>query len=228
MKDLRPDITGLWRALRRVPSREGGQIVLVCGARAGEGTSSVAASLAVLAQARARRAVWLVDLDLSANHAFRAFEQGFAPELGQPGRAYDAGFSTAPVRVAGKPAAPGQRSLFCAHQIGLSKLFVTRLRRELLKSGETVRFMPSAGWWQALRAQAEFIIIDAPPLEVSGAALAVAKQVDASLIVVRSDRTCAQDVMAVREELESYGGQVVGLVLNGVRGDARLAERMGA
>ena len=64
MLDLRQDLSGLWQAATRVTPRSGGRALMFISAREGEGTSSVAASFALMAAARAARMSWLVDLDL--------------------------------------------------------------------------------------------------------------------------------------------------------------------
>lgn len=233
MRDLRPDLENLWRSLRRMPSAGAGRAVMFLAAHEGEGTSSVAASVSLLAEARSQRAVWLVDLDLETNRAFFGFENGFAGQLGQPARAFDASLGVAPPCQASRPAGMQRaamvdnRHLLCAHQIGQSRLLVTRLRGELLTANQKVRFRPGDDWWQALRAKADWIIIDAPALERSGASLALASQVDGVVLVVRSDRTRADAVAAARDEVEANGGQVVGIVLNRVSGDARLMQSLG-
>lgn len=233
MRDLRPDLENLWRNLRRMPPRGGGRAVMFVAAHQGEGTTSVAASLALMAQARSQQAVWLVDLDLETNRAFYGFENGFAGELGRPARAYDASLGVSPPCQASQPAghardgrADGQH-LLCAHQVGHSKLLVTRLRGELLEPGQRVRFHPRSEWWQALREKAEWSFVDAPALERSGAALGLAGEMDGVILVVRSDRTRAEAAAMARDEIESNGGQVIGVVMNRVGSDARLLQNLG-
>ena len=234
MRDLRPDLENLWRNLRRLPSSGGGRVVMFLSAHEGEGTTSVAGSVALLAEARSQRAVWLLDLDLETNRAFFGFEHGFAGQLGRPERAFDASLGVTPPCQASRPAGQQRgglvdnRHLLCAHQVGESRLLVTRLRGELLARNQKVRLRPCEDWWQALRAKAEWVIVDAPALERSGAGLALAGQVDGVVLVLRSDRTRAESAATARDEVEANGGRVVGVVLNRVGSDARLMQSFGA
>jgi hypothetical protein len=233
MRDLRRDLENLWRNLRRMPSAGGGRVVMFISAHEGEGTTSLAGSVALMAEARSQRAVWLLDLDLETNSAFFGFENGFAGELGQPDRAFDAALGLAGPCQASRAATRGQggeignQHLLCAHQIGTSRLLVTRLRGELLSPGQHVRFRPQADWWQALRSKAEWTIVNAPSLERSGVGLGLASEVDGVILVVRSDRTRADAAAMARDEIEANGGQVLGVVMTGVGGDARLMQSLG-
>ena len=135
MKDLRADLSNVWRAAARIPAPQGARAIMFISARSGDGTSSMAASFGLLAAKRAKRNAWLVDLDLRANAQFIGFQTGFAPGVGRPGRAYDASlgadqiYTVVPKTVssAGKRAAP--QKLLCAHQIENEKLLVTRFSR---------------------------------------------------------------------------------------------------
>ncbi|MDP1556790.1 MAG: hypothetical protein Q8L84_15130, partial [Hyphomonas sp.] len=70
MRDLRQDLAGLWRHVSQMQPATGGRVVLFLSARKGEGTSSVAASFALMAASRAARTAWLVDLDIRRNYQY--------------------------------------------------------------------------------------------------------------------------------------------------------------
>lgn len=229
MRDLRGDLETLWRAAGRLTPVRGGQAIMFMAASEGEGTSSIAASFALMTADRARRSTWLVDLDLVHSSAFGAFEHGFAEGIGKPGRAYDASLGVPSiyeiVGLAPRDASP-RNKLLAVHQVQGTRLLVTRFRTDRLGSGERVRLSTRPDWWHALRRAADWVIVDAPSLAASGAGLAMASQMDGVVIVVQSDRTGAQDVLALRAEIEGHGGHVLGIVMNKMAADGALADRL--
>jgi len=228
MKDLRSDLGDLYRALAQTPGVEGGRSVMFMSARSGEGVSSVAASFALLAAQHARRAVWLVDVDLKRNHLFNTFAVGpFAQAFGGVGPPYSATLKTQPFFTVEPedPEANAGLGLFTAHRVGDSRLMVTQFDKTRLKPSQAIRIRTQPAYWQAARAATDWAVVDAPALELAGAGLAIASQMDRVVIVVRADETTPADVEAVRREVEAHGGQVAGVVLNRRKGDARVADR---
>lgn len=200
-------------------------------ARDGEGTSSVAASFALLAARKSQKSAWLIDLDLRRNAAFAGFEKGFARGAGEPGRAYDASLRTDPIYTVSPPELEGKSAgavnkLLTVHQIDKTRLLVSRFRNEALRPGHRVQLRTQPGWWQAVRGAADWIIVDAPALSRSPAGLAMAAQMDGVILVVEADSTGADEVVGLRREVEAHGGKVTGVVLNRVGGDARFADRL--
>ena len=181
MRDLRPDLAKLWNV----------------ASRRGEGTSSMAASFALMAAGYAERTAWLVDLALMENAAYDAFDAGFASGVARPGRAYDASLGCAPMYELMPATQAGTAKLLTAHPVTGTRLLVTRFRTERLARGQVVRLRSQPGWWQALRRSSDWIIVDAPALDRSDAALDVANEAD-----------------------------VIGVVLNRMRADARFAGRI--
>ena len=86
----------------------------------------------------------------------------------------------------------------------------------------------SPNWWRALRQMASWIIIDAPALEHSSAAVTMAGIADGTVLVVRADATTPAEIDGTRRELEAKNGHILGAVLNRVKADARLANRFSA
>lgn len=232
MKDLRQDLTPLWRRLQRLGDPGQSRSVLFVAARSGEGTSSLAASFAMMAADKAHRACWLVDLDFRRNPAFKAFDSGAFSRFGALSRAYDAALGEAPIYdvpapLSGSDAAARSR-LLAVHQVGDTRLLVTRFRTEAIRPGERLVLKPHAGWWQAVGRAADWIVVDAPALEASSAALSVAGQVDGVVLVVAADRTRVEEAEALRDEISGAGGAILGVVLNGARSDARFADSLAA
>lgn len=228
MRDLRSDLGDLYRALAQTPGVEGGRSVMFMAARSGEGVSSVAASFALLAAQHARRAVWLVDVDLKRNHQFNTFAVGpFAQAFGGVGPPYSAALKTQPFFTVEPEDAEANAGLglFTAHRVGDSRLMVTQFDKSRLKTNQAIRIRTQPAYWQAVRAATDWAVVDAPALELAGAGLAIASQMDRVVIVVRADETTPADVDAVRREIEAHGGHVAGVVLNRRKGDARVADR---
>ena len=228
MRDLRSDLGDLYRALAQTPGVEGGRSVMFMAARSGEGVSSVAASFALLAAQHARRAVWLVDVDLKRNHQFNTFAVGpFAQAFGGVGPPYSAALKTQPFFTVEPEDAEANAGLglFTAHRVGDSRLMVTQFDKSRLRTNQAIRIRTQPAYWQAVRAATDWAVVDAPALELAGAGLAIASQMDRVVIVVRADETTPADVDAVRSEIEAHGGNVAGVVLNRRKGDARVADR---
>lgn len=232
MLDLRADLDNLWRASGRLTPAKGAKALMFMSAQQGEGTSSVAASFAIMTAARARRTTWLVDLDLTENASIDGFKQNFAFGVGAPGRAYDASLGTMPFYEVSAPGQTQTRAslrsgkLLAAHQIEGTRLLVTRFRNERLAYGQKVRLSTRPDWWKALRKSADWIIVDAPSLEISSGGLAVASHMDGVVLVVAADKTSTKDVTSLKEEIESAGGHVLGVVMNQLRKDSLLADRL--
>jgi Mrp family chromosome partitioning ATPase len=94
-----------------------------------------------------------------------------------------------------------------------------------LKPNQSVRIRTQPSYWQTVRSVTDWAVVDAPALELAGAGLAIASQVDRVVIVVRADETTPAEIAALRREIEAHGGTVDGVVLNRQKGDARVADR---
>tara|TARA_R110000782_G_scaffold259419_1_gene349916 strand:+ start:1373 stop:2059 length:687 start_codon:yes stop_codon:yes gene_type:complete len=226
MRDLRPDLATLWSVASRLRPQQGARTVMFVAARSGEGTSSMAASFALMAAEHAERTAWLVDLALAKNEAYDAFDASFASGVARPGRAYDASLGCAPMYELMPATQGGIAKLLTAHPVTGTRLLVTRFRTERLARGQVVRLRSQSGWWQALRRSTDWIIIDAPALDRSDAALDVAREADGVVLVVQAESTGAEEVANAQLAIESRGGYVIGVVLNRMRADARFAGRI--
>ena len=230
MYDLRSDIEPLWRAAGRLAAAKGGRGIMFVAAHEGEGTSSVAASFALMAAEKSRRASWLVDLDLHENPQFEAFSNG---DFGTGGlsRAYDASLGTRPfydiieARRGERRGAEDNTKLLAAHQVKGTRLLVTRFRNDRVAHGGKIHLSTRSEWWAALRRGADWVIVDAPAVERSGAGLAMASQMDGVIIVVKADQTRPDAVTNLTREIEAYGGHTLGVVMNHVRADSRFIDR---
>lgn len=90
--------------------------------------------------------------------------------------------------------------------VTLSAEFCLRLFSAGKRDGEGL----PAQWRDAY----EYILWDVPTPTVSPAALAVARAVDGTILVVHANRTRRQVAMHAARRIEDSGGQVLGVVLN--------------
>lgn len=220
MVDLTSEMAQLWASLGASPSR--GRVIQFAAATAGEGTSTVAREFARFAAGRARRPVWLVDLDLAGAVQYRAIAAEparFGP-LGRQSAASPDGstFFTVQPRVAGSDgrAWPDARYLVAYPAAG-GRLWVTRFRREALTGGQKPHLLPTADYWTALRRHAEVVVVDAPADHQALAARTIAPFADFTVLVVAADQGDAAGPAALKAAIEAAGGRCAGLVFNRAR-----------
>ena len=218
MIDLTTEMAELWAALGP-GRRHRGRVVLFVSALAGEGKSTVAREYARLAAVRARKPVWLIDGDLVQQDQMQTV--GGDPErfgqLGRPAHASPDGssfFTISPPLVGrdGQPVAPAR--LITARPALGGRLWVTRFNQEILRSGQRAEATDDSRYWDALRAHAETIVIDAPSADRSDLALVLAPLADLTVLVVAGQATDAAAPMALRDEIEAVGGTIAGVVVN--------------
>lgn len=216
--DLSAEMEALWTSLGPVPP-EKGRVVQFVSAAGGEGASSIAREFAFHAARRARKSVWLVDLDLFAagqQQAVAANPNRYGP-LGRAAAASPDGssfFSVQPPQLGPEGLPRGLGFYFSARPAAGGKLWVTRFHREALEPGQTVTISREGRYWSALRAHADYIVIDAPAADRSTAALTLAPTADVNVLVVAAEAGDARGPAALRESLEAAGGKVAGLVFN--------------
>jgi Mrp family chromosome partitioning ATPase len=224
MVDLTSEMAELWTALG-APGVGPTRTIQFVAATTGEGASTIAREFAFFASKRARRGVWLVDLDLlnaPQHHAIVA-DAGRYGALGRQSAASPDGsaFFTVqpPLPTAQGPAWPDARFLV-AHAVGGGRLWVTRFRREALQADQAPHILPTGSYWQALKGHAELIVVDAPAPDQSASALTVAPRMDATVIVIAADAADTAAAADLKQAIENAGGQCAGLVFNKARDDA--------
>ena len=226
MVDLRAQLRPvLAAALGQMAGRAHGLVVQIVASRQGEGASTVARGLALLAAETAARGVWLVDLDLWANAQFEAFST--APSVqafGPPGPSRDANVNAPPFwRAVGVTDA---RHLVTLHRIGNTRLFVSRCRVESVHPGDRLQIAPAPEYWSAARRAADLIVIDTPPAERSKVGLATAALADGVILVVDAENADVADSIALRDEIVAEGGRILGVFVNRARRDSALLARL--
>lgn len=228
MVDLSEEMAGLAAGLSAAVGAGpagGGRVVQFVSAERGEGTSTVAREFARFVSQRAKRGVWLVELDLLRGEQYAAIaadpeRYGF---LGRPVRASPDGSMffqiSPPVRgVDGSPW-PDARYLG-AFPVGGRRWWVTRFRREALRPGQAAQIIAAPHYWHALRQHADWVIVDAPAAERSRAVLSAAPFVDANVLVVAAENGDTAKAPMLRDAIIGAGGHCAGVFLNQVRVEA--------
>jgi protein-tyrosine kinase len=175
--------------------------LLVTSALSLDGKSTVSLNLATALAEKGQNAVLLLEADL--------YHPTLAQRLGLkagPGLAECLASSISPLSVVRRVAPLGWYFLAAGSQLANPS--------DLLHGDDFAIIM------RALSPHFKWIVIDSPPVLPVADALALARQADASLLVVRAGRTPSE---AVEAALESLGPKhVMGVVLNGVEGLHRL------
>jgi Mrp family chromosome partitioning ATPase len=218
MVDLTPEMAELWSSLGAPPPGLA-RVVQFVSARSGEGTSTVAREFARFTSKRAHKPVWLVDLDLlnAPQHKAIAGDPERYGELGRQSAASPDGsaFFTVQPPTRGPDGRPWPDARYLvAHGVGGSHLWVTRFRREILQPDQRVSVLPTGEYWRAMRRHAEIVVVDAPAVDRSASALAIAPFVDFSVLVVAADEGDAAGPAALKEAILAAGGRCAGLVFN--------------
>jgi hypothetical protein len=208
----------LWASLG--PSISGrGRVIAFAAATPGEGVSTIAREFASFATERVRRNVWLVELGVPNSQQVKAIveeRERYGP-LGREAAASPDGSAFFTVQPAmrgadGRPWPPGR--YLAAHRIAQRRLWVTRFRRELLRQGQTVRISATGEYWNALRRHADLVVIDAPAISDSQAAIMTAPFADATVLVVAADKSDLRQAALLRDMIVAAGGTCAGVVFN--------------
>jgi Mrp family chromosome partitioning ATPase len=223
MVDLTSEMAQLWASLN-APTLGHGRVIAFVAASTGEGTSTVAREFARFAAGRARRPVWLVDLDMMNAPQHRAIiaEAERYGVLGRQTAASPDGssFFTVQPPTRGPDGRPWPEARYLvAHSVGGPRLWVTRFRREILQPGQTVHILPTGDYWRTMRRHAELVVVDCPAADRSAAALAIAPFADSTVLVVAADEGETAAPLALKEAVLNAGGRCAGLVFNRARAE---------
>lgn len=198
-----------------------GRFVQFVSATPGEGTSTIAREFARVAVLHSQQNVLLLDLNTSGPGQYGYFEA--ASEDGDTGllsEPVDCGVDpdslwrlTSDVRARNRSNAP-RGPLMSFHQVGTSKLLVSRFHSELLAAGETAQVTNQPRFWEGLRRSIDLTIIDSPAASEAHDGLAVSGLTDAVVLVVEAENTRVPVVEDLRDRIAAQGGNLVGVVLN--------------
>ncbi|MEQ1617490.1 MAG: hypothetical protein ABL883_03980 [Terricaulis sp.] len=215
------DPNGLWQAIGRQTRQrdDGGRVILLTAGRRGEGVTRIARALAVAA---GPGPIFALDLDLRRNQ--------FARELaGQKFTETVSGdFCGVSLCVAldsaGAICSSGD-DVFCYRRVGGSRLHVGVLDARAIPAGGRLRMSSGAQYWDAVRASGATFVVDAPAIDQGKATLAVARHVDAVVLVVGSSEGAAPAALAAKGALDGVGAPVIGIVYAGASGPVLALER---
>ncbi|MDQ6696944.1 MAG: polysaccharide biosynthesis tyrosine autokinase [Actinomycetota bacterium] len=173
------------------------QVIQITSAMPSEGKTTTAANLA-LALARGGKRVVLVDCDLRRPRLHELFDL------------------------------PGERGLTMVllHEIALSEAIQSVAEERqlaLLSSGEVppnpVELITAGGFANiisTLRAEADYVIVDTPPILPVADARVISALVDVTLLVVAANSSAEKDIRRSTELLAQVDARVVGTVLNNI------------
>jgi polysaccharide biosynthesis transport protein len=181
------------RPLLSSSAKDGGPVLLVAGAHAGEGRTSVAINLAT-AIASAEESVIVVDADLRNPSLSEGFQAGERPGLAEllAGRA-------SLEEVAVPTDVPGLRLVSAGRARPSAGTFeVTRLSRAL------------AG----ITAAADVVVVDSPPVLTVSDAITLASLSDLVVVVADLQRTRRADVRAAAQQIRAAGPPAIVGMLN--------------
>jgi non-specific protein-tyrosine kinase len=191
------------------------RVVMVTGAVDGEGRSLTAANLAI-AVALAGRRVVLVDLDLRHPSVHRLFALEGRAGLTDVALGHAAlEDALAPIAVSSPdPVAPTNGASQAA-----GALVVLPSGPTPIDSGEFVGTQAVAQLLESLRAQADLVVLDAPPLLPVGDARTLSTVADAMLVVTNLELVRRPMLRELARVLASLPTRVLGFVATGVAAD---------
>jgi capsular exopolysaccharide synthesis family protein len=184
---------------------EATRVIMVTSAVPGEGKTTLAGNLAT-SLARAGRKTLLVDGDLRCPAGHQLFEQTLQPGLSE--------VLLGEVELAGalRPTTAAQ---------GLSLLPAGQWDREVIQALARADVQQL---FERLRAEFDFIILDAHPVLPAADALLLGQHADAVLLSLMRDVSRLPQVHAAAQRLANLGIRILGAVVNGVPGDAYAGE----
>jgi Mrp family chromosome partitioning ATPase len=168
-----------------------GSVVQLIAARNGEGTSSLARDLCLIAVQEVGLRVLLLDIDGPGKGQADWVRATLAAPLSLAGS-----IATGPVELA-------------VLRVGTTRLHVGEPKGDLA--------VPPSAWagiLNLLRARFDLVVVDCPSLARSFDGVLMAPHVDGSLLVVEAQSTRATQVQALRDRLVEIGGKVLGSILN--------------
>lgn len=212
MVDLTSEMTELWTRVAPPPAGRC-KVLQFVSATSGEGASTVAREFARVAAEHAKRAVWLVDLDLWAEGQVAAIGREPA-RYGALGTETTGAPDDATFFAIEPPAQGGNAPHLRAHGVGGRKLWVSRFKPDGIGEDQSVEIVRDPAYWSAIRKYADIVVVDAPAADRSEAALVIAPLVDATVLVVAAEQGAARAPGALRDAVIASGGVCAGLVFN--------------
>lgn len=199
-KEFIEDNLSLCSALEYHTRKRGQKVVMVTSVGENEGKSTIAANLA-LSLAEKNRKVVLLDCDLRKPSLHKIFETPLQDEVTLTYYLLDEDAQGIPDFKENK-------------KYGISIGFSQNCRRNITKLLNNGR-LPAL--LEQLKAQADYVILDTPPMLAAADAEIVAAMADTAVLVVRSDFMPTGSVNEGLERLRKSAPEVCGFVLNNYR-----------
>lgn len=184
--------------------------IMLTSTRASEGKSYLAMNI-MRTLARFGKAVVLVDADLRRSAINTEYDVQFSDPERCPGLAH---------YLAGQ--AEAEEVLY---QTNIAGAYMVPVGRELSNPLPLLNSERFDQLLSFLSQQADYVLVDAPPVGAVIDAAQIAKSCDGVLIVVNYNTVRRQELLQVREQLEQTGCPILGTVLNMVEYDSYLSKK---
>jgi len=214
-------LAGVCDALYAQPARGRGRgrALMLIGAQPKLGVTLAARKVA---ESLGPGAVYAIDLDLRRNALAQNFSKDNALGPRIDGALNGALFHGA-IDAKGAPLTPPP---FGYHRIGRTRLYVGAVDGRGLPAGSRLVLSASGAYWDAVRDGGAMAVIDAPPLERSKAALALARHMDGVVIVVGAGEGAAPAAIETKRALNKAGADVMGLIYSGASAEVLALDRL--
>ena len=194
------DVTEAFRNLKAslsvsVPKKEGGIAIMTTSAYPEDGKTTVTANLALMFALSDAKVV-LVDADIRKGRVAKYFKRKSSPGLSD----YLSGQNTLDEVIHQSSVNPNLSYITCGTH--------SPKPYELLESNEMKALL------QDLRSRYDYVIIDTPPVLLISDALALATEVDGTVLVCRHQVSYVSDISRALNALEFAKANVLGVVVN--------------
>ena len=194
------DVTEAFRNLKAslsvsVPKKEGGIAIMATSAYPEDGKTTVTANLALMFALSDAKVV-LVDADIRKGRVAKYFKRKTSPGLSD----YLSGQNTLDEVIHQSSVNPNLSYITCGTH--------SPKPYELLESNEMKALL------QDLRSRYDYVIIDTPPVLLISDALALATEVDGTVLVCRHQVSYVSDISRALNALEFAKANVLGVVVN--------------
>lgn len=172
------------------------QIILFVGAAAKCGTSTAAANFAALLAQEPGAKVLLINANFRSSERDNSLSAHLLDTA--PGESLVSGAPPSPVYPV-----PGPSNLYV-----LPRGTKCSMPLSLFQSSAFDKFLRTA------RERFRYVIVDAPPLQGHPESLALSGKADGVILVVEAEKTRKQNALWAKQQIESAGGRLLGVVLN--------------
>jgi Mrp family chromosome partitioning ATPase len=210
MADIGDQLHNVWASISTNKKGRGANIMFI-SAHASDGCDEIACAFAKLAAKRTAKPVLLMDLDFVNNNQYHKLGGDKFKWQGP----FDLSMSVKPfwrLIPHRRENADIEKKLLVGYRVGNSKLFVSRLRQEKVEAEQSIQIGPNTNYWNVLKGAFEINVVDAPPLEYSGAGLAIAADMDSVIMVIDADIE-PNSAIEMRDNIHRHGGNIIGVIV---------------